>query len=105
MLESKLNNNCTKSAYIQIYFKNIEDDIHLLIVKIFGLDIGSGEIAQPLCFSKISLIGFHKPCILNLSALNNLEVAQKFVVVEPEIIMRSQRLYGVESKFSDQLKA
>ena len=60
---------------------------------------------KPLCFFNISLIGFHKPCILNLSALNNLEVAQKFVVVEPEIIMRSQRLYGVESKFSDQLKA
>ena len=43
---SKLNNNCTISAYIQIYFKNIEDDIHLLIVKVFGLDIGSGEIAH-----------------------------------------------------------
>ena len=23
-----------------MYFKNIEDDIHLLIVKVFGLDIG-----------------------------------------------------------------
>ena len=29
-----------------MYFKNIEDDIHLLIVKVFGLDIGSGEIAH-----------------------------------------------------------
>ena len=29
-----------------MYFKNIEDDIHLLIVKVFGLDIGSGEIAS-----------------------------------------------------------
>ena len=76
----------------------------MLIVKIFGLDIGSGEIA-PLCFFKNFLIGFHKPRILNLSALNNLEVAQKFVVEEPRIIMRSHGLYGVESKFSDQLKA
>ena len=25
-----------------MYFKNIEDDIHLLIVKVFGLDIGFG---------------------------------------------------------------
>ena len=43
---SKLNNNCTISEYIQIYFINIEEDIHLLIVKVFGLDIGSGEIAH-----------------------------------------------------------
>ena len=53
----------------------------------------------------ISLVGFHKTCMQNLGFLHSLEVVQKFVVEEPEIIMRSQRLYGVESKFSDQLKA
>ena len=30
----------------------------------------------------------------NLSFLHSLEVAQKFVVEEPEIMLRSQRLYG-----------
>ena len=40
----------------------------------------------------------------NLGFLHSLEVAQKFVVEEPKIILRSQRLYGVESDFSDQLK-
>ena len=40
----------------------------------------------------------------NLSFLHSLEVAQKFVVEEPKIILRSQRLYGVERDFSDQLK-
>ena len=36
----------------------------------------------------------------NLSFLHSLEVAQKFVVEEPKIILRSQRLYGVERDFS-----
>ena len=40
----------------------------------------------------------------NLSYLNHLEVAQKFVVEEPRIIMRSHGLYGVDSKLSDQLE-
>ena len=40
----------------------------------------------------------------NLSFLHNLEVAQKFVVEEPKIILRRQRLYGVERDFSDQLE-
>jgi len=39
-----------------------------------------------------------------LSFLHSLEVAQKFVVEEPKIILRSQRLYGVERDFSEQLK-
>ena len=33
-----------------------------------------------------------------------LEVIQKFLVEEPKIILQSQRLYGVEWNFSDQLK-
>ena len=36
----------------------------------------------------------------NLSFLHRLEVGQKFVVEEPKIILRSQRLYGVERDFS-----
>ena len=40
----------------------------------------------------------------NLSFLQSLEVAQKLLVEEPEIMLRSQRLYGVEKDFSDQLK-
>ena len=40
----------------------------------------------------------------DLSFLYRLEVAQKFVVEEPKIILQSQRLYGVERDFSDQLK-
>ena len=40
----------------------------------------------------------------NLSFLHSLEVAQKFLVEEPEIMLRSQRLYGVERDFSDQLE-
>ena len=36
----------------------------------------------------------------NLNFVHSLEVAQKFVVEEPEIIIRSQRLYGVERDFS-----
>ena len=55
-------------------------------------------------FFMISPVGFQKTCIQNLSFLHSLEVAQKFVVEEPKIILRSQRLYGVERDFSDQLK-
>ena len=36
----------------------------------------------------------------NLSFLHRLEVGQNFVVEEPKIILRSQRLYGVERDFS-----
>ena len=53
----------------------------------------------------ISLVGFDSPYMPNLGFLHSLEVAQKFVVEELRIIMRSHGLYGVESKFSDQLKA
>ena len=55
-------------------------------------------------FLYIHLVGFLKTCMQNLSFLYSLEVAQKFLVEEPKIILRSQRLYGVESNFSDQLK-
>ena len=56
-------------------------------------------------FSMISPVGFDRPYMPNLGFLHSLEVAQKFVVEEPKIILRSQRLYGVERDFSDQLKA
>ena len=36
-----------------MYFKNIEDDIHLLIVKLFGLDIGSGEIGLTISMAQL----------------------------------------------------
>ena len=36
----------------------------------------------------------------NLNFLHSLEVDQKFLVEEAEIIMRSQSLYGVERDFS-----
>ena len=36
----------------------------------------------------------------NLSFLHSLEVAQKFAVEEPKIILQSQRLHGVERDFS-----
>ena len=36
----------------------------------------------------------------NLNFLHSLEVAQKFAVAEPEIIMQSQQLYGVKRDFS-----
>ena len=37
-------------------------------------------------FFIISLVGFPKTCMQNLSFLHSLEVAQKFVVEVPEII-------------------
>ena len=57
--------------------------------------------------NKVTFTGFRRTSTCSCFALtvNNLEVAQKFVVEEPRIIMRSHGLYGVESKFSDQLKA
>ena len=48
----------------------------------------------------MSLDGFSKKCIQKLDFLHSLEEAQKFVVVEPQIIMLSQKLYGVENDFS-----
>ena len=37
-------------------------------------------------FFIVSLVGFHKICMQNLSFLHSLDVAQKFVVEVPEII-------------------
>ena len=37
----------------RIYFNDIEDDIHLLIVKLFGLDIGSGEIGLTISMAQL----------------------------------------------------
>ena len=59
-----------------------------------------GNFGRLASFFMISPVGFQKTCIQNLSFLHSLEVAQKFVVEEPKIILRSQRLYGVERDFS-----
>ena len=44
---------------------------------------------------------FVKVTFRNWEPLGPLLDVEKFVVVEPKIIMRSQRLYGVERDFSD----
>ena len=45
-LKTKLNNNWTISTYILIYFKNIDDNIHLIIVNVC---LGKEEDESNMC--------------------------------------------------------